>query len=155
MRKERLEWCLAHKDWTLEDWKNVIWSDETSIILLHRRGGYRVWRRSDEAFTRSCIRERWKGASEFMFWAAFSYDKKGPCHCWSPETAKEKKEATAIIDKMNEELEPLMREEWELSNGMRRLHLRQLPGPKPQWKWDKSHGKLMRGSKGGIDWYRY
>ena len=51
--------------------------------------------------------------------------------------------------------EPLMRSEWEISNGMRRLHLRQLPGPKPQWKWDKGHGKLTRSSKGGIDWYRY
>ena len=45
----------------------MIWSDETSVILLHRRGGYRIWRSKDEAFVRSCIRERWKGASEFMF----------------------------------------------------------------------------------------
>lgn len=155
MKKERLDWCIAHRDWTVEDWKNVIWSDETSIILLHRRGGYRVWRKADERFLRSCIRERWKGASEFMFWAAFSYDKKGPCHCWAPETAKEKKAAAEEVEKMNEELEPLMRSEWEISNGMRRLHLRQLPGPKPQWKWDKGHGKLTRSSKGGIDWYRY
>ena len=22
--EERLKWCLEHKDWTLEDWKNVI-----------------------------------------------------------------------------------------------------------------------------------
>ena len=81
MRKERLAWCLEHRDWTLEDWKNVIWSDETSIVLLHRRGGYRVWRTKEEALSRSCIRERWKGASEFMFWGCFSYDRKGPCHC--------------------------------------------------------------------------
>ena len=46
MRQQRLDWCMAHKDWTLDDWKNFIWSDETSVILLHRRGGYRVWRRS-------------------------------------------------------------------------------------------------------------
>jgi hypothetical protein len=39
MRAERLAWCLAHEHWTLEDWKNVIFSDETSVILLHRRGG--------------------------------------------------------------------------------------------------------------------
>ncbi|KAL5610411.1 hypothetical protein FOBRF1_006528 [Fusarium oxysporum] len=155
MQKERLDWCTAHRDWSVEDWKAVIWSDETSIILLHRRGGYRVWRKADERFLRSCIRERWKGASEFMFWAAFSYDKKGPCHCWAPETAKEKKAATEAIEKLNEELEPLMKMEWEISKGMRRLHLRQLPGPKPQWKWDKDHGKLSRGLKGGIDWYRY
>ena len=76
MRQERLEWCLAHKDWTLKDWKNVIWSDETSVVLNHRRGGYRVWRKPEEAFSRSCIRERWKGYSEFVFWGCFSYDKK-------------------------------------------------------------------------------
>jgi transposase len=131
MRKQRLDWCLAHEHWTLEDWKNVIWSNETSVVLLHRRGGYRIWRRSSEAFVRSCIRERWKGASEFMFWGCFLYDKKGPCHCWSPETAKEKKEAEEAIHKLNEELEPLACEKWEIENGMRRLSLRQLPGVQP------------------------
>lgn len=35
MKEEQLQFCLAHKDWTLEDWKLVIWSDETSVILLH------------------------------------------------------------------------------------------------------------------------
>jgi hypothetical protein len=155
IQQDRLDWCLQRKDWTLEDWKNVIWSDETSVILLHRRGSYRVWRKADEAFVRSCIRERWKDASEFMFWGAFSYDKKGPCHCWGPETAAEKKEAEKIINKMNEDLEAVMREEWEISNGIRRLHLHQLPGPKPIWRWNKKSGKLTRGSKGGIDWYRY
>jgi hypothetical protein len=36
MRKIRFKWALAHQHWTLEDWKNVIWSDKTSIILNHR-----------------------------------------------------------------------------------------------------------------------
>ncbi|OQE11157.1 hypothetical protein PENFLA_c080G06566 [Penicillium flavigenum] len=58
MRAERLAWCLTHESWTLEDWKNVIFSDETSVILLHRRGGYRIWRTKDERFLRSYIRER-------------------------------------------------------------------------------------------------
>jgi transposase len=71
MRAKHLAWCLAHESWTLEDWKNVIFSDETSVILLHRRGGYRIWRTKDERFLRSCIRERWKGASAFMFWGCF------------------------------------------------------------------------------------
>ena len=42
MRKARYEWCLAHAHWTLEDWKNVIWTDETSVVLCHRRGAIRV-----------------------------------------------------------------------------------------------------------------
>ena len=58
MRSDRLQWCLDHQDWTLEDWKKVIWSDETSVVLLYRRGGYRIWRQLEEAFVRSCIRER-------------------------------------------------------------------------------------------------
>jgi transposase len=58
MKKARLDWCLAHQDWTLEDWKRVIWSDETAVVLLHRRGSYRIWRQPSERFLRSCIRER-------------------------------------------------------------------------------------------------
>jgi transposase len=40
MREEQYKWCLAHKDWTLEDWKNVIWTDETAVVLNCWRGGY-------------------------------------------------------------------------------------------------------------------
>jgi transposase len=151
MREERYRWCQEHADWTLEDWKNVIWSDETSVVLNHRRGGYRIWRRADEAFLRSCIRERWKGYSEFMFWGCFSYDKKGPCHCWTPETNKEKEAASAWIDELNEKLEPIKKAEWELENGIRRLNLRNKPGRRPQWKWNTKTGKLSRRDGSGID----
>lgn len=76
----RLQWCLDHENWTLEDWKNVIWSDETSVTWGGQRGRIRVWRTSGEAYKYHCIRWRWKGFKQFMFWACFSYDKKGPCH---------------------------------------------------------------------------
>jgi len=156
MRKQRLAWAKAHEHWTLEDWKNVIWTDETSVILLHRRGGYRLWRTAKEATVRSCIRPRWKGASEFMFWGSFSYDQKGPCHCWKPETKKEKAEAEATLASLNETLEPIMKEQWELNNGFSRLGLRNKPGRKPVWRWTEKNGKLVRnGKKGGIDWWRY
>src|SRR5690349_8911669 len=29
--KSRLEWAKAHKDWTINDWKRVIWTDETKV----------------------------------------------------------------------------------------------------------------------------
>src|SRR4030095_11171490 len=28
--KERLVWAKAHRHWTVDDWKHVIWSDETA-----------------------------------------------------------------------------------------------------------------------------
>ncbi len=155
MRKARLRWCLLYKDWTLENWKNVIFTDETSVVLGHRRGGYRVWRKADEAYNKSVIRPRWKGYSEFMFWGCFSYDKKGPCHIYTPETKKEREAAQKQIDTLNEELEPIQRASWELNTGVARLGLRNKPGKKPTWRWNKTNGKLVRDGKGGIDWWQY
>jgi transposase len=144
MRTDRLNWCLKHQHWTLDDFKNVIWTDETSVILLHRRGGYQIWRTKDEAFLRSCIRERWKGSSEFMFWGSFSYDRKGPYHCWLPETAAERRNSEALIDSWNADLGPKLRAEWELTSGIRRINLRgQIPGRKPQWRFTAKTGKLL------------
>ena len=155
MRAERLEFCLRYQHWTLEDWKRVIWSDETAVVLNHRRGGYRVWRTSVERFVKSVIRERWKGYTEFQFWGCYSYDVKGPCYIWHAETAQERKEADKDLEELNTALEPIFREEWELEIKMRRLGLRNPGGKKLEWKWDARYGKLIRGKGNGIDWYRY
>lgn len=155
MKKQRLAWCLEHESWTLEDWKRVIWTDETSVVLGHRRGGYRIWRQPQERFLKSCIHRRWKGYSEFMFWGSFSWDMKGPSHCFLPETPADSKIADATIRELNKEYEPEKKAEWELATGLRRLQLRQLKGRKPTWRYSVKTGKLERSKKGGIDWYRY
>jgi hypothetical protein len=72
MKKARLEFCKAHEHWALEDWKKIIWTDETSVVLGHRRGNYRIWRRDFERHLNTCVRSCFKQASEFMFWGAFS-----------------------------------------------------------------------------------
>jgi len=36
--KACLDFAYAHKDWTLEDWKKVVWSDETKINRLGSNG---------------------------------------------------------------------------------------------------------------------
>jgi hypothetical protein len=91
-----------------------------------------------------------------MFWACFSYDKKGPCHCWCKETAQERAKSIEYIQALNDEIEPIKKAEWELQTGVRRLRIdRQQPGQRPVWKWIKANGKLSRGKGGGIDWYRY
>ena len=90
-----------------------------------------------------------------MFWGSFTYDRKGPCHCWQPESKKEKELAARQIAELNEQLEPVKRAEWELNTAMSRAGLRNRGGPKPLWSWTVDNGKLVRGSKGGIDWWRY
>ncbi|KAK4513552.1 uncharacterized protein ATC70_005554 [Mucor velutinosus] len=39
--KKRLAWCKQHKDWTVDDWKHVIWTDETKINRFNSDG--RQW----------------------------------------------------------------------------------------------------------------
>ena len=110
----------------------MIWTDETSVVLGSERGRIRaVWRRPEEAHIKSNIRRRFRGYSEFMFWGAFSYDKKGSFHIWKPETLKEKEEAQTEIDKMNEELEEEAKQKWELEMGIRQMRLRKLGGRRP------------------------
>jgi transposase len=152
----RYKWCKEHEDWTLEDWKNVIWSDETSVTMGGQRGKLRVWRLNSEAYNYHCVRRRWKGFKQFMFWGCFSYDKKGPCHIWADETVTEKKEADKWLEEQNKILEPEARANWEIETAMRRVRItRNMPGTKPTWRWNKANGKLTRDSSGGIDWYRY
>jgi len=95
------------------------------------------------------------GFSEFMFWGSFSYDRKGPCHIYQKETNAERKAANKQIEKLNKELEPIKKAKWELNTAMRRMGLRNKEGKKPQWRWNKKNGKIIREGTGGVDWVRY
>src|SRR5271163_3226725 len=78
-----------------------------------------------------------------MFWGSFTYDMKGPCHIWDDETEAEKKASQAELDALNRDNEAKCRQEWEVTTGMRRLALKNLPGKRPQWKFTKKTGKLV------------
>ncbi len=42
-RKQRLQFAQAHQNWTIEDWKNVAWSDDSRFMLRHSDGRVRIW----------------------------------------------------------------------------------------------------------------
>ena len=46
--KSHLNFAHAYKDWTVEDWKRVIWFDETKINHLGSDGHKWVWKRPGE-----------------------------------------------------------------------------------------------------------
>ena len=94
----RLEFCLLPADWTLQDWKNVIWTDETSVMLGSRCGVWcYLWRWLNEQLILSCICRRWSGYSEFMFWGSFIYNRKGLMYIWKKEIPVEKKQVDADL----------------------------------------------------------
>ena len=54
-RKLRLQFARAHQNWTIEDWKNVAWSDESRFLLWHLDGRVRIWRRQHESMDPSFL----------------------------------------------------------------------------------------------------
>jgi transposase len=154
MKAKRLEYCLQNP-WTDDSIKDLIFTDETAVVLGQRRGAVRVWRTPEDQYNQTCIRRRWKGCSEFMVWACFSWDSKGPLYIYDPESALQRRNADKAIEEMNKDLEPVYRQEWELNTALRRLQLRPRGGRKPEFQWNEKNGKLVRKGKGGVDWYRY
>ncbi len=47
-RKRRLQLTQAHQNWTIEDWKNVVWSDESRFLLRNSDVRVRIWRKEHE-----------------------------------------------------------------------------------------------------------
>ncbi len=54
-RKQRIQFTQAHKNWTIEDWKNVAWSDESRFLLRHSDGRVRIWCKKHESMDPSCL----------------------------------------------------------------------------------------------------
>ncbi|GFW77030.1 transposable element Tc1 transposase [Trichonephila clavipes] len=50
----RLVWERDYKDWNVEDWKSVAWSDESRFRQLKADGRMRIWRQAHEVMDPAC-----------------------------------------------------------------------------------------------------
>jgi DDE superfamily endonuclease/Transposase len=76
---QRLKWALEHKDWTEEDWKRVIWSDESTIWIGVNPRRQWVIRPPGERLNRKYVRKTFKSAQvKVMVWACFTGERLGP-----------------------------------------------------------------------------
>ena len=73
--KQRLAWSKKHKQWTLDQWKSVFWSDESKCkifvsncrVFLRRRVGERIISACvvpTVKHGRRCVMARWCFASD-------------------------------------------------------------------------------------------
>ena len=68
-RKKRLAFALKHQHWTVEDWKRVIWSDETKINRLGSDGQEYVWKKAGEPLGEREVKGTLKfGGGNLMVW---------------------------------------------------------------------------------------
>ncbi len=73
-RKRRLKFAQAHQNWTIKDWKNVAWSDESRFLLQHSDGRVRILHKAHESMDPSCLVSAVQaGGVGVMVWGTFSW----------------------------------------------------------------------------------
>ncbi len=73
-RKQRLQFSQAHQNWTIEDWKNVAWSDESRFLLRHSDVRVRIRCKEHESMDPSCLVSTVQaGGGVVMAWGIFSW----------------------------------------------------------------------------------
>jgi transposase len=72
-RKQRLQFARTHAHWTVEDWKKVIWSDETKINRLESDGRVWAWKRSGGCIQDHHVQGTVKhGGGHIMLWGCIT-----------------------------------------------------------------------------------
>jgi hypothetical protein len=74
-RRARLDFALAHQHWTVEDWKRVVWSDETKINRLGSDGRKWAWKKSGEGLSDRLVEGTLKfGGGSLMMWGCMLWE---------------------------------------------------------------------------------
>ncbi len=77
-RQRRLTWAKEKKNWTVNQWSNVLFSDESKFCISFGNQGPRVWRKGGEAHSPSCLKSSVKFPQSVMIWGAMSSAGFGP-----------------------------------------------------------------------------
>ncbi len=73
-RTRRIQFTQTHQNWTIEDWKNVSWSDESRFLLQHSDVRVRIWCKEHESMDPSCLVstvQAGAGGGGVMVWGVF------------------------------------------------------------------------------------
>lgn len=73
-REKRVKWAKEYIKWSENQWRQVIWSDESKISLFGSDGRKYVRRRVGEALHPDCIEATTKNPTSVMIWACMSAD---------------------------------------------------------------------------------
>ena len=75
-RKKRLQFARYHENWTVDDWKKVLWSDETKINRIGSDGKVYVWKTKGELISDRTTTPTVKhgGGNNLMVWGCMGWN---------------------------------------------------------------------------------
>ena len=77
-RQDCFAFAVKHKHWTIEDWKRVVWSDETKINRLGSDGRKWVWKKPGEGLSDRLVEGTVKfGGGNLMMWGCMLWEGPG------------------------------------------------------------------------------
>ena len=74
-KKHLLEWAKNHEAWTADDWRKVIWSDESKFNLFNSDGKEYYWTDRPSELTEDAVSPTVKfGGGGIMVWGCITWD---------------------------------------------------------------------------------
>ena len=112
-RLRRLQWCREHLHWTPEQWRRVMWTDESPFVLSFS-GRIRIWRMHNERYSIRCLRGTVKHDIKINVWGAFCGSGVGRLE-WIKDTLTKEKYLDILEEPMLHSADLLFgRENWLL-----------------------------------------
>ena len=71
--RARMDWARRHLNWTQEQWRGVLFSDETTMSLRGNTNRKKVHARAGQKLSRKHVVPTEKFSKKVMFWGCFSY----------------------------------------------------------------------------------
>lgn len=73
-KSERLKWAQKYKEWTVYDWKRIVWSDETKINRIQSDGLKWSWVRKGDTYSDRRFTPTVKfGGGNVMMWGCLTF----------------------------------------------------------------------------------
>jgi transposase len=74
-KQARLSWAKKHRTWTVDEWRKVIWSDETAFLLVNGEGREFCWTKEGEVLEEDLVKPTKKfGGGKLMMWGCITYE---------------------------------------------------------------------------------
>ena len=78
-KNKKLQFAKDYYNFTVEDWKKVLFTDESPYKLTNSKGRRYVWRRKGEEFKEACLTPKFReNAKSKMVWWCIAWSGPGP-----------------------------------------------------------------------------